>query len=121
MNDTAIIALAAGVPLFTAQLVQLWISSRNNKALREVKEEAKVITGHVNSAATAAAEKINGLEKQISDLTTALSERKETAALLAQAAATKQVAAVPQAAGPTEVVVVNPPSDPVPTIIAKTK
>lgn len=55
----------------------------------EVKNETKVITGHVNSAATASAMKIDALEKKIEMLVTSAAEKQETAKLLAQSVATR--------------------------------
>ena len=55
--------------------------------VEEVHSEARLITGHVNSAATAATAKIDAMQKQIDQLTRLLAEGKETAAVLAQSAA----------------------------------
>lgn len=89
------------------------ISAANSQALSEVKSKADLIEGHVNSAATAAAAKIEALQSEVVALTKVLSENKAIAALLAQSAASAP------AAPPKEVIVVNAPTDPVPTVSHK--
>jgi hypothetical protein len=59
------------------------------ESVEAVHVQGKVIEGHVNSAAAAAAAKIDGLEKEIALLRGIVSGQKETAALLAQAEAQK--------------------------------
>lgn len=63
------------------------VSVLNRGQIKEVKEEAKVIAGHVNSAATASLNKIESLQKEVAALTSTLAEHSQRAALLAQAAA----------------------------------
>jgi len=53
----------------------------------ETLAEAKVIKGHVNSTATAAAAKIDAMQKQIDQLVSQLSDSKQVAAVLASNAA----------------------------------
>lgn len=52
--------------------------------MAEVSAKADVITGHVNSASTKSAEKIDSLQKQIVLLAQLLADSKTTAAVLAQ-------------------------------------
>ena len=58
-------------------------------AVEQVYTEAKVITGHVNSAATAAAAKIDALQRELEQIKISAAEMKTTAALLAQSASQK--------------------------------
>jgi hypothetical protein len=53
----------------------------------EVGAKADVISGHVNSAATASTAKIDAMQKQIDQLTRLLADSKQTAAVLAQSRA----------------------------------
>lgn len=114
MNDTLAIALATGIPLLLAQAVNVWISHKNTKKLESVETEAKVITAHVNSAASADAAKIDALEKEIVGLKAQASERREIAALLAQSVSFRQEK---QTITPVEVI--NKENNPVP--ITETK
>ena len=68
------------------------------KKIDAVAVQASVITGHVNSAASASAAKIAALQATIVSLTAMLSKQDERAALLAQSVATN--AAVELAAAP---------------------
>ena len=56
----------------------------NSQKIDDVNAKADVITGHVNSAAAAAAAKIDALEKQIVTLTATLAKSDQTAAVRAQ-------------------------------------
>lgn len=87
---------------------------------QEVKEAVKEVHTIVNNKADVSAKKIDDLEKKVAELLAAMAEEKKTAALLAQSAATAAAthsAAAPTA--PTEVLVINPPQDPVPTTTTK--
>ena len=66
------------------------ITALQNKKIDTIGNKADVITAHVNRASAASAAKIDALEKQIVSLTAQLSERKEIAALLAQAVVEKK-------------------------------
>jgi len=60
---------------------------RSERKLDNVNAKADVITGHVNSAATASTAKIDSMQKQIEFLTRQIAEGKQTAAVLAQSKA----------------------------------
>lgn len=55
--------------------------------------EARVITGHVNSAASASVAKIDLMQQELTRMRAELADKKEIAALLAQSAATVTPAA----------------------------
>lgn len=88
----AVTALIAAI--FTGAvniIVALRVNRKQDDAavkVAEVSSKADIISGHVNSAAAAAAAKIEGLEKEIALLRSTMNEQKQAAALLAQAAAT---------------------------------
>lgn len=84
-------------------------------AVQEVKAESKVVAGHVNSAATAAAAKIDTLQQLLAALRTDVAEKKEIAALLAQAAAS-----VPIAAATVVTAVEEAATKPVPVVVTNT-
>lgn len=65
-----------------ASVIVAW---RTEKKIDDVKAQAEVIAGHVNSAATTSANTITALREQNQLLTALLAESKNTAALLAQA------------------------------------
>jgi hypothetical protein len=78
MTDPVALAIVAAIPPTLAALAALLVSIRNSR-------KADVIVGHVNSSASAATAKIEGLQAQVADLIKSRSDDKETAALLAQA------------------------------------
>ena len=78
------------VPIIGTVIVNIIIAVKTNSRIAEVSGKADVITGHVNSAATAATAKINALTDQVNALTKIISDDKEKAALLAQTAAVTQ-------------------------------
>lgn len=90
------------------------------KTVDQVKETAGKIEGHVNSAATAAKGKIEGLEKELVLMRETLAENTRVAALLAQSRAVELAAkgtGLSSPASPTPVVIENP--DPVPVTVKK--
>lgn len=60
----------------------------NTKITADTLAETKVIAGHVNSAATASKTQIEALQNELKALRSEAAEKREVAALLAQAAAT---------------------------------
>ena len=81
------VAMGVLITSVTTGIVGIIVALRTKAAVDSVDAKADVITGHVNSAATAAAAKIDALQEEVKRLRDSLAERKETAALLAQAAA----------------------------------
>lgn len=114
---TIIAAIGVLVTGVGAAIVNIIVALRTGRQLEEntaitaeVSAKADVITGHVNSAATAAAAKIDALQQELQALRAHLSENKETAALLAQATATRTrsvEAAVPTAAAAATIAVAD--------------
>lgn len=84
MTPADIVAIFAGA---SALVVAIGTAIVNIIAINRVSDKADVITAHVNSAASASVEKIEGLQREVAALTARLSDQKQTAALLAQAAA----------------------------------
>lgn len=102
--------LITGVGAVVVNIIVAWRTSaivkentvmlkENVAVTKDTLAEAKVITGHVNSSAAAAAAKIDGLEKEIKLLQTSIMDMKTAAALLAQSAAT--TTAMPAPRSPT--------------------
>lgn len=60
-------------------------------AVAEVDKETKVITGHVNSAASKAAEKIDALQAEVKRMREEITEKKQEAALVAQSVAAARI------------------------------
>lgn len=87
-----IVALKQGARVEAAALASGKAHAETQKAVEKVEQEAKVIAGHVNSAATASTAKIDGLQKEVEQLKSTAAEMKSTAALLAQALASNRVA-----------------------------
>lgn len=79
MSDAVQIALIGGLPATIAALAALWVSIRTQTT-------AKVIEGHVNSAATKASGEIAQLRKEVEMLTKVAAENREIAAMLASRA-----------------------------------
>lgn len=83
-----------------AVIVNIIVAKRVDK-VRELAEknlaETEVVKGHVNSAATKAAQEIEGLRKELMLMKEMAADKKESAALLAQAAALKPANAPPVA------------------------
>lgn len=135
MSDTQLTIILASIPAtlvalgtLLATIINGWKGDargkKNEDQLEQTKEEMKekVQEVHVlvNGRTSIQAEKIDMLEKQIAQLIEVAAERKEAAALLAQAA--KQTAVEAGSAAqkpPVPVVVVNPPDKPVPTKTVK--
>jgi len=76
---------------FGAIVVNIIVALRTTAAVKEntaitasISAKADVITGHVNSASSIAASKIDSLESQVKALVRQLAESKEVAAVLAQ-------------------------------------
>lgn len=90
MTATDLTAMGILVTTIGAVIVNIIMAFRTNTKVNEVSAKADVITGHVNSAATASTAKIDSLEKQVLALRQLVSEDKEKAALLAQSAAITQ-------------------------------
>lgn len=83
MTPADIVAIFAGA---SALVVAIGTAIVNIIAINRVSAKADVITTHVNSAAQAAVAKIESLQRQVESLTARISEQKQDAALLAQAA-----------------------------------
>lgn len=79
------LAAAALVTALGTAIASIMASRRVETLVQDVKTEAKVITGHVNSSATAAAKKIESLEEQIRFMRAEMADKKQIAALVAQA------------------------------------
>lgn len=99
MSVADIIQIITAVGTLAGVLAGIYVSLRNGA-------KSDVIAGHVNSAATAATAKIEGLQKELKLLQDVMAKDNQRAALLAQALATKSE---PVAA---EVKVINSPEDP---------
>lgn len=86
--------IVASITAVGAVIVNILVAKRVDR-VRELAEqnlkETEVVKGHVNSAATKAAEEIKSLREELRLMREVASEKKETAALLAQAAAAKPV------------------------------
>lgn len=78
MSDTVIVALLVALAPTILAISTLVVSIRNGK-------KSDVIKEHVNSTATKQQEKIDRLTAQVEALIADKAEKKETAALLAQA------------------------------------
>lgn len=85
----AIVTITMGIIAYKTVLLNKRIDAQTDKIDLTLRK-TEVIEGHVNSEKTAAAGKIETLEKENSLLREMMADKKETAALLAQAAATKQ-------------------------------
>jgi hypothetical protein len=68
-----------------AVIVNIIVALRTGKQLEVVNAKADVITGHVNSASDRAAAQIAVLQREVSLMRAVIAEKRETAALLAQA------------------------------------
>ena len=88
LSDPSILIVL--VPIIGTVVVNIIIALKTNDKISEVSAKADVITGHVNSAATAANAKIDAMEKEIIALKQLVVDDKEKAALLAQVAALTQ-------------------------------
>lgn len=145
---SALAALAAMLAVVVSAL-NLWVSSRNGgkadtvvasavrteKITDDMATTLGAVAVHVNSASDIARAKIDLLERENATLRTNISEKRQDAALLAQALATTAAThALPPApevriidpseptpapTAPIEVKVVNQPDDPVPTTKGK--
>lgn len=120
MSDTQLTIILTAVPATLVALGTLVATILNGlkSAERSVKvsEAVKEVHTIVNSKADASAKKIEVLQNQVTELLAVMAEKKETAALLAQAAAShapaeKVLSATP---APTPVVVMNTPKEPLP-------
>lgn len=78
------------VPIVATAIVQIIVALKTSSKISEINTKADVITGHVNSAATAATAKITALQAEVASLRQVISDDKEKAALLAQTAAITQ-------------------------------
>lgn len=114
-SSAAIVSIIVALRTKAAVDVGVAISAANAQAIAAVDSKAEVITGHVNSAATAAAAKIDALQRELEQLREMLADKKETAALLAQAAAST----IKPDETPIPVIVTNEPDKPVPIIAKK--
>ena len=79
ISDSAIVAICTAAPLLIAQIVNLVIAIRNHTKIAEVAIK-------VDGTASASQQREESLHKEVESLTSILAEKKETAALLAQAA-----------------------------------
>lgn len=114
MTDQQLTIIVSGIaPTMAAlgTLIAIIMSNfKSTKERKEVKEAVKEVHTIVNNKADVAARKIEGLEKQVAELLARMAEKKETAALLAQAAARH----TPSPTEPAPVVVMNTPKEPLP-------
>lgn len=121
MTGTEYAAVIAGIVTLIAAIgaavVNIIVALRTSAKVEEVSAKADVISGHVNSSATAATAKIDALEKQVVFMAALLNDQKTVAtALAASTAATALATAVPAmpvttAPEPVRVEVVNTPLD----------
>lgn len=110
------VILSAIVPTLAAlgaMIVSVINAVKGNQQREDAKKAIAEVHSAVNGKSLAAENKIDALHKQIETLTAVAAQSRETAALLAQAAQ------VPRPDAPSEVVVVNPASDPVRTTQVK--
>ena len=84
---TLLAALGGLVAGIGAVIVNVIVASRTSAKVDGIATTTKVIEGHVNSSATAAAALIASSERERLELRRQLADQKETAALLAQTAA----------------------------------
>lgn len=104
----ALAALMTATLSGIANILAVWRAEgkidANTAMTAGIATEVSVVSGHVNSAATASSTKIDSLEQQVTLLRELLADQKSTAAVLAQS----QAAAAQVAATPPAVVVVSP-------------
>jgi cell shape-determining protein MreC len=81
MSDAVLIALFVALPLILAQVAALVVGIRTSR-------RAATIETHVNSTASEARAEIRALREQVDSLVEQNAEKRQTAALLAQKAAT---------------------------------
>lgn len=81
----SIVIIIGALSLAAVQIITAW---KTNAKISAVEAKADVITGHVNSKSDRAEAKIDALMNQVKTLTALLAEKKQDAALLAQATAT---------------------------------
>lgn len=105
--NTILITLGSVITIFGGVVVAIVTS---------IKNQVTKIEAHVNSKATADGAEIRSLQAQLKTVREMMSEKKEIASLLAQAAAVHQPT---QPALPVEVTVANLPNDPVPVTTPK--
>lgn len=100
MTETVALALIAAIPPTLASIGAIIIGLRNGKRAERssrkseaisasIAEKADVIAGHVNSAASASASKIEGLQSQVTQMHETIATQTQAAALLAQAVTQK--------------------------------
>jgi hypothetical protein len=98
---TIIAAVTGMITIVGGVIVNIVVAWRTNAAVTDAKTKllanqtemlatTKTIEGHVNSAATKAGEEITALRGELTRIRAELADKKEIAALLAQAAASKQ-------------------------------
>lgn len=102
MTDTQLTIIVAAIPptlialgAFISSLLNRGANARTEKKVNEIAPKIEKVEAHVNSDATAKNAKIEAQEREIKNLTGLLAERKATAELLAQAAATTAAASAP--------------------------
>lgn len=106
--SVALAALVTAIMSGIANIIAVWRTESkvdvNTAMTAGIASEVGIVSGHVNSAATASSTKIDSLEQQVTLLRELLSDQKATAAVLAQS----QAAVAQVAATPAPVVVVSP-------------
>jgi hypothetical protein len=84
-----LIALTVSLPPTIAAIASLIVSLRNSRKADKIAAKADVIAVHVNLTASEARAEIRALQEQVRSLVEQNSEKRQTAALLAQQVSTE--------------------------------